>query len=264
MKQLRIDLWLNLNGFANSRTHAAALIEQGQIEIRTSLLGTTWNKVSKPSLKVSESMPPDCIRLIDGPGNRFVSRGGLKLEGAINHLNLNLTGLRILDVGVSTGGFTDCCLQKGAAIVVGVDVGHDQISPRLAQHTNFILFEGLNAKNLNFYRESISELQRPFDLIVGDLSFISILAVLPHLASFLTVTGRILFLVKPQFELESGALSKNGVVKDPHYYDIVKNKVLATCQTLELSVEDYFSSSIEGKDGNKEFFLFAIPKGKLV
>lgn len=256
MKQIRIDQWLNTNGLAKSRTHAASLIEQQQIEIYnpTSLC---WERVTKPSLKVASDWPRSHVKLLEGPANRYVSRGGLKLEGALEHLNFSVNGLRILDVGVSTGGFSDYCLKHSATLVVGVDVGHNQLSSELSQIQNFKSYEGINAKNLLSYKETVPELNFPFDLIIGDLSFISLTAVLPQLTPLLKTTGHILFLVKPQFELDSTALNKNGIVKDPHSYAIVKDKVIKACQTLNLDVEDYFPSKIEGKDGNKEFFLFA-------
>lgn len=256
MSTVRIDQWLSQQGLANSRTHAAALIEQGQVQVYHHQ-NSEWHTITKPSHKIAEQAPKEWVRVLEGPGNRYVSRGGLKLEGALAHVELPVKGLCVLDVGVSTGGFSDCCLQNGASHVVGIDVGHGQLAEAMSKQKNFLHFEGINAKNLLDYRASINALQRPFDLIVGDLSFISITAVLPHLAAFLGPQGCILFLVKPQFELDSRALNKNGVVKDPRSYDIVKAKIQECCELSGLKVDDYFSSSIEGKDGNKEFFLFA-------
>lgn len=258
MNQMRIDQWLSQNGFANSRTHAAALIEQGQVEIFVAS-SKQWSTITKPSLKISTDTPLAEVRVLEGPGNRYVSRGGLKLEGALAHVGFAVANKSVLDVGVSTGGFSDCCLQQGAAFVVGVDVGHGQLAASLSEQPNFCHFEGINAKNLREHRDLLTELQTPFDLIVGDLSFISITAVLPHLKAFLGPEGCILFLVKPQFELDAGALNKNGVVKDPRSYDIVRAKILSCCESANLKVDDYFASSIEGKDGNKEFFVFAKP-----
>ena len=259
MSLIRIDQWLSLNGFANSRTHASVLIDQRQISI-FNLVTLCWDIVTKSSLKIDTLTLMEHIKLNPGPGNRYVSRGGLKLEGALELLKFKTKNLRVLDIGISTGGFTDCCLQNEAQFVVGIDVGHNQLSPQLNKYNNFIQFEGINAKNLPEYKYSISELQTPFDLIIGDLSFISITAVLPHLTDFLKKEGHIIFLVKPQFELDSKSLNKNGVVKDPHSYDIVKNRIYRSCEVNHLIVENYFNSSIEGKDGNKEFFLFAKPK----
>jgi 23S rRNA (cytidine1920-2'-O)/16S rRNA (cytidine1409-2'-O)-methyltransferase len=255
-RDVRIDQWLSGHGLAHSRTHGAALIEQGQVEIRDHL-EAPWKKISKPSHKLPADLPIENIRVLDGPANRYVSRGGLKLEGALGHTGLAIEGWRILDVGTSTGGFADCCLQMGAAQVIGIDVGHGQLARELTEESRLQLFEGINARNLLAARNQVAPLQEPFDLIVGDLSFISILPVLPQLPALLEPEGRILFLVKPQFELDSSALNKNGIVKDPRSYDIVKNRVLQTCHDLGLLVDDYFDSSIEGKDGNKEFFLFA-------
>jgi 23S rRNA (cytidine1920-2'-O)/16S rRNA (cytidine1409-2'-O)-methyltransferase len=257
-KLIRIDQWLSQQNLANSRTHAAALIEQGQVELFQPST-STWNKVTKSSLKISFEMSAEMVRVLSGPANRYVSRGGIKLEGALNHASLNVNGLRVLDVGTSTGGFADCCLQQNAAFVVGVDVGHGQLAPSLSQHPNLVLYEGVNAKNLSSYKTTLDELQRPFDLIVGDLSFISITTVFPHLRNFLSPQGHVLFLVKPQFELDSKALNKSGIVKAPRSYDLVKIKILESCIRSQLQVLDYFDSPIEGKDGNREFFVFATP-----
>lgn len=255
-ENIRIDQWLNLNGFANSRTHAASLIEEGQVEIKTTAAGP-WIKLTKPSYKIPSDFSKDQVQITEGPANRFVSRGGLKLEGALNQANLSVKGMRILDVGVSTGGFSDCCLQQGASMVVGVDVGHGQLSPQMSKHQNFIHFEGINAKNLSTHQVEISELQNPFDLIIGDVSFISLSAIIPQLPALLKPNGSILFLVKPQFELEASALNKSGVVKSPRAYERVKTKIIESCKSSGLTVNDYFSSNIDGKDGNKEFFIFA-------
>jgi 23S rRNA (cytidine1920-2'-O)/16S rRNA (cytidine1409-2'-O)-methyltransferase len=259
--EIRIDQWLSLHGMANSRTHAASLVEQGQVEIWHSDT-KVWRKPAKPSQKISAETARDHVRVLSGPANRYVSRGGLKLEGALRHSGLKVEGKRILDVGVSTGGFSDCCLQQGAAFVVGVDVGHDQLSPAMAHYQNFKLLEGINARHLSEISGEHKALQECFDLIVGDLSFISITAVLPQLHAFLGPEGCILFLVKPQFELDSKALNKNGIVKDLSSYDIVKARIMNCCEQADLKVEDYFASEIEGKDGNKEFFLWARPNDK--
>lgn len=258
LDEIRIDQWLKDQGLANSRTHAASLIEARQVQLRQGPPHSAdWVTLEKPSYKVPTHLPVEAVRIVDGPANRYVSRGGLKLEGALEEVGLQLQDRCVLDIGVSTGGFTDCCLQRGAAAVVGIDVGHGQLAPSLSKYKNFTLLEGINAKNLPELRPLHPELQKSFDLIVGDLSFISITAVIPHLAALLGPQGCILFLVKPQFELDSKALNKNGVVKDPRSYVIVKDKVLSSCQQHHLKVEKYFESRIEGKDGNKEFFVFA-------
>lgn len=260
---IRIDQWLAEAGLALSRTHALALIEAGQVE-QFHPVQNHWIPVKKGSLKVSLNQTKDHIRVLAGPANRYVSRGGLKLEGALDELALNLSGLRVLDIGVSTGGFSDCCLQRGAQRVVGIDVGHGQISDQMVNHPRFQHFEGINAKDLSDLpadHPAWSTLQEPFDLIVGDLSFISITSILKDLPSLLHRTGKILFLVKPQFELDSKALSKKGLVKDPRSYEGVKNKIIASCEDAGLTPVRYFNSPIEGKDGNREFFLFAIVKG---
>lgn len=253
---VRIDQWLFQNGFAQSRTHGAALVEAKQVEWRPTEK-SPWVLITKTSYKIPADQSKESFRLLEGPANRFVSRGGLKLEGALNALQLDITHWQILDVGVSTGGFSDCCLQKGADQVVGIDVGHGQLAPLLLENSRFQHFEGINAKQLQEHRKNIPVLQQTFDLIVGDLSFISITSILSELPPFLKKGGRILFLVKPQFELDSQALNKKGIVKNPKSYDLVKAKVQEACANAGLSLLSYFESAIEGKDGNREFFLFA-------
>lgn len=257
---LRIDQWLFQNKFARSRTHALALIDALQVEVFDPE-SKTWTAISKGSLKVSENFERSRVRIQKGPADRYVSRGGLKLEGALQHLGssrINLTGIRVLDVGVSTGGFSDCCLQLGAREVVGIDVGHGQIDPSLLDHPHFRHFEGLNARELSTLKSQIEALNEPFNLIVGDVSFISMTSIIPELRPLLFQGGAVLFLVKPQFELDRRALNKKGLVKEPASYELVKEKIINQSARHQLKVIDYFESSIEGKDGNREFFIFAI------
>lgn len=259
---LRIDQWLSLHGLANSRTHGAALVEAGQVELLDQKSGR-WAPVTKVSQRVPSSLATSDVRIQCGPANRFVSRGGLKLEGALQQTQLNVTSARVLDVGISTGGFADCCLQAGALEVIGVDVGTGQLASSLLQDQRLKAFEGVNAKKLSEYQSQIPELRGGFDVIVGDLSFISLTVVLPQLPSLLRPEGKILFLVKPQFELESKALNKKGLVRDPKSYDLVKTKILVACAEAQLHVLDYFDSSLPGKDGNREFFVFAVVKAPI-
>jgi len=192
----------------------------------------------------------------------FVSRGGIKLHGAMRHLQLDVSGLLALDVGVSTGGFTDCLLQNGARHVVGVDVGHGQLSAKLQGHPMLTLVEGVNARDVE--AASVLKMTRgeKFDLIVIDVSFISIRLVLPAVMGLLKNDGYLLGLVKPQFEVGPSKLNKQGIVTDTALFQHVQDNVVRLCQELGLNVRDYFKSSIEGTDGNQEFFIFASPEKK--
>jgi len=171
---------------------------------------------------------------------------------ALKTLQLDPEGLRVLDIGISTGGFADCLLQAGAKEVVGVDVGHGQLAETLKSSQSITLYEGVNAKNLDQWKENIGL----FDLIVLDLSFISLKHVLPHLQAFLLPQGRVLALVKPQFELTGKSLNKSGVVKDSKDYDLVEKSITELATELGLHRLHYFSSEPKGDDGNQEFFIY--------
>jgi 23S rRNA (cytidine1920-2'-O)/16S rRNA (cytidine1409-2'-O)-methyltransferase len=250
----RLDLWLTEQGLASSRTHAQDLIEAGQVFL---VKNNNKKELKKASLAVESDMA-DFIVVEDGVANRFVSRGGLKLEGALAHVNLNVQNLRVLDVGISTGGFTDCLLQKEAASVVGVDVGHGQVHKSLIGNPRLQVFEGINARNLS--HEALVLQSKPtdgFDLAVMDVSFISITLIIPEICALLKKHGVLLSLVKPQFEVGIDGLAKGGIVKDVSKYAEVERKIKDLCVSKGLQILDYFSSPILGKDGNNEFFIFA-------
>jgi 23S rRNA (cytidine1920-2'-O)/16S rRNA (cytidine1409-2'-O)-methyltransferase len=188
---------------------------------------------------------------------RYVSRGGLKLEGALKASGVQVQGLRCLDVGQSTGGFTDCLLQHGAAQVVGIDVGHAQVHPRISQDERVVCIEGVNARELEPGDQRVPDALEGFDLVVGDVSFISLTLVLPGVAHLLKPTGHLLMLVKPQFELQPGQVGKGGIVKDESHYPFIENRVRTALTDLGLQVSAWMASPIEGGDGNREFFVLA-------
>lgn len=253
---MRLDLWLLEQKQASSRSHAQELIEMGQVY----LVNAQGRKVlSKASFKV---LPEMNIEVEKGPANRFVSRGGLKMEGALEHTALSVDGKICLDVGISTGGFADCLLQRGAKLVIGVDVGHGQVHSSLYQHPRLKYLEGINARELSTsadFKSLVSAIlsQGGFDLIVMDVSFISMTLIAPQFASLLKTEGEVLCLVKPQFEVGVQGLGKGGIVKDESLYQQVEEKIRTELERSGLQVKDYFSSSIEGKDGNREFFVWA-------
>jgi len=182
----------------------------------------------------------------------------LKLEGALDHLKFSVQDLEALDVGISTGGFTDCLLQRGVQHVVGVDVGHEQLHPSLKTNSRLVSIEGVNARELDRHPDVLrNKPESDWDLIVVDVSFISLTLILPALKAVLRSGGHILALVKPQFEVGPEGLGKGGLVKDQSLYAQVEEKIRQKCLELDLTVRDYLQSPIEGKDGNREFFVFA-------
>ena len=245
---MRADQLLVQRGLAPTRSAAQRLIERGAVRWRALYPPHAW---AVPR-KAGEDLP-DAIELeiTDDAELRFVSRGGLKLDGALARTGIDVNGLVCLDVGQGTGGFTDALLQRGAARVVGLDVGHGQLAEKLRGDARITALEGVNARHLD---AAALPVQR-FDLIVGDLSFISLSLVLPALAPLLG--GTLLMLVKPQFELQPADIGKGGLVKDPAAYARVEARLREACAGLRLHVVDWFDSPIAGGDGNREFFLQA-------
>ena len=253
---MRADQLLVERGLAASRSQAARLIAAG---LRWRLGTGAWKAVAKTGDLVPEAAE---LQLLDAAESRYVSRGGLKLEGALRRTGQPVSGLRCLDVGQSTGGFTDCLLQQGAAQVVGVDVGHGQLNPRLRADPRVVCVEKLNARELSaqaLVTAGGEPAAPPFDLVVGDLSFISQTLVWPALAPLLKADGHLLMLVKPQFELQPEQIGKGGLVRDPASYALVEARMRQACAALGWRVLDYFESPITGGDGNREFFVWACP-----
>ena len=248
---MRADQLLVDRGLAASRSQAQRLIASG-VEWR---LGTKpWQRVTKNG----DELPLPCaLRLLDNAEARYVSRGGLKLEGALLSSGLSPQGLRCLDVGQSTGGFTDCLLQQGAAQVVGLDVGHGQLHPRLRGDARVVCVERINARELQADDGRVPDAALGFDVVVGDLSFISLTLVLPALLPLLRKGGALLMLVKPQFELQPSDIGKGGLVKDEASYVQVEARLREACAALNLDVLGYWPSAIAGGDGNQEFWIGA-------
>jgi 23S rRNA (cytidine1920-2'-O)/16S rRNA (cytidine1409-2'-O)-methyltransferase len=248
---MRADQLLVQRGLAPSRSAAQRLIAQGAVRW---LAPAGW---AAPR-KAGDDLPEGCeLQLTDDAELRWVSRGGLKLEGALAHTGIDVTGRICLDVGQSTGGFTDVLLARGAAQVVGIDVGHGQLHERLRADPRVVALEGVNARHLD---AALLPVQR-FGLIVGDLSFISLTLVLPALAPLLEADGELLMLVKPQFELQPGDIGKGGLVRDAAAYDRVQVRLREACAACGLAVADWFASPVSGGDGNREFFVRARPQG---
>jgi 23S rRNA (cytidine1920-2'-O)/16S rRNA (cytidine1409-2'-O)-methyltransferase len=203
-------------------------------------------------------LPQPCeLRLLDAAEARYVSRGGLKLEGALLSSGWSPQGLRCLDVGQSTGGFTDCLLQQGAVQVVGLDVGHGQLHPRLRDDARVVCVERINARELQPNDPRVPQASDGFDWVVGDVSFISLTLVLPALLPLVKRGGTLLMLVKPQFELQPSDIGKGGLVKDQASYVQVQARLREACANLQLDVLGYWPSAIAGGDGNQEFWIGA-------
>lgn len=249
---VRADQQILALGLAPTRSAAQRLVDQGAVQWQGPQGWTTVRKAG-------EALPPGtAFRLMDDAETRWVSRAGLKLEGALAHVaDLHVNGLTCLDVGQSTGGFTDVLLARGAAQVVGIDVGHGQVHPRIRDHAQVAVIEGVNARHLSDADLGEHRPAEGFDLIVGDLSFISLTLVLPALVPLLAPQGQLLMLVKPQFELQPAQIGKGGLVKDPASHTEVETRIREALTALGLQVTDYFDSPITGGDGNREFFVRA-------
>ena len=248
---MRADQLLVERGLAATRSQAQRLIAAG---VHWRLSGGEWRAVAKNGEELRDTVE---LRLLDSAETRYVSRGGLKLEGALKHTALDVTGLRCLDVGQSSGGFTDCLLQRGAAQVVGVDVGQGQLHPQLRCDPRVVCIEKCNARELTADALVDAGGAPPFDLIVGDLSFISQTLVWPAVLPLLAPGGHLLMLVKPQFELQPEHIGKGGLVKDAASYAIVRERIEQACADNGLALRGYFDSPITGGDGNREFFVYA-------
>ncbi len=241
---MRADQLLVERGLAASRSQAQRLIAAGVLWFD----GARWKPVAK-----SDELPAAAeLQLLDTAESRYVSRGGLKLEGALLSAGLDVRGWTCLDVGQSTGGFTDCLLQHGAARVTGVDVGHGQLHDKLRRDPRVVAIEKLNARELR-----AEQVGGNFDLVTGDLSFISLTLVLPALVPLLSQRGHQLMLAKPQFELQPGQVGKGGIVRDAALHAQVEQRLRESCAALGLEVRGWYASAIEGGDGNREFFLHA-------
>jgi 23S rRNA (cytidine1920-2'-O)/16S rRNA (cytidine1409-2'-O)-methyltransferase len=253
---MRADQLMLQRGLAPTRSAAQRLIATGAVRW---LASSGW---ALPR-KAGEDLPEDCkLEVTDDSELRFVSRGGLKLDGALTHTGVKVEGRNCLDVGQSTGGFTDALLQRGAARVVGIDVGRAQLNPALAADGRVKSIEGLNARDISGSDFEREEEEHSFDLVVADLSFISMTHVLPTMARYLAAGGDFISLVKPQFELQPVDIGKGGLVKEEASYARVEQRIREACAEQKLTVRDYFASPIDGGDGNREFFVWAQPAAK--
>lgn len=243
----RIDKILVERGLVESREKAQALILAGQVLVDEQRVDKAGQKVSVTAL----------VR-IKGEQLRYVSRGGLKLEAALDSFQIDPAGWHCLDVGASTGGFTDCMLQRAAKSVVAIDVGHSQMAWLLRQDPRVELREGVNARYLR-----PEQFSNRFMLIAVDVSFISLSKILPVLPALLETEGRAVTLIKPQFEVGRGEVGKGGLVTDPQKHARVVCEVVESAAGIGLYCCGLIPSPITGSDGNREFLAcFALQKGE--
>ncbi len=240
-KATRLDQRLVELGLADSRARAQALILAGLVRVS-----------GQVAAKAGQAVAPDAQVEVAGPDHPYVSRGGVKLAGALDRFGLEVSGMACLDAGASTGGFTDCLLQRGAAGVVAVDVGYGQLAHKLRVDPRVTVLERVNVRYLE-----PEQAPGPFDLIVGDLSFISLALVLPVLATRLALGGRLLCLVKPQFEAGREQVGKGGVVREEAARLAAVERVRQCLLSLGLTVLGDCESPITGPAGNVEYFILA-------
>ena len=240
VKRERIDKLLVERGLAESRTKAQALVMAGVV-----LVGE--QRVEKASDQFVIDAPIR-VKHADDPASRYVGRGGLKLEAALREFQLDVNGAVCLDVGASTGGFTDCLLQNGAAKVFAIDVGHNQLDWRLRNNPRVEAREGINARYLQ-----PDDFPTKFDLAVMDVSFISATMVLPAIVPLMKEDAAIVTLIKPQFEVGRGEVGGGGIVRDPAKRTQAIEKVNEAAVALGLRVAGVIESPIQGAEGNVEF-----------
>ena len=239
MKKQRLDLLLVRNGLVPSRQQAQARILQGHVLV---------NDI--PVDKAGTQVATDAVIRLRGDPPPYVSRGGLKLQHALDFFELSPKQAVALDVGISTGGFTDCLLQRGAKKVYGNDVGKGQVAWKLRQDSRVVLFENTNVRHFD-----AGSLDYPVDLAVIDVSFISLTLVLPVVAQCLKTGGHALPMVKPQFEVGKGEVGKKGVVRDPDKRKATVEKIKTSAVNCGFEVLGETESPVPGPKGNVEFFL---------
>lgn len=249
MRRERIDKLLVERGLAASRTRAHAMVMSGVVLVEE-------QRVAKPS-EMFDDDAPIRIKGADDPAARFVGRGGVKLEAALKGFGIDIRDFVCLDVGASTGGFTDCLLQHGARRVVAIDVGQNQLDWRLRSDARVESREGVNARYLR--PEDFVEY---FDLGVMDVSFISATKVIPAIVPLLKSNGQLVVLIKPQFEVGRGEVGKGGIVTDPVKHSRVIDEVNSVTNELGLKGRGVIESPVRGADGNIEF-LALYEKGLL-
>ena len=236
--RLRLDLLIAQHYPDYSRNQIQSLIMQGKVRVDGKVItkaGTSIESTAQLELDISQE--------------RFVCRAGAKLEHALNYFNIDVTELTILDAGISTGGFTDCLLQKGAKKVYGIDVGYGQVHEKIRGDARVILQEKTNLRHLRDIGEQV-------DLITLDLSFISLLKVMDAVVALLKPQGQLITLIKPQFEASRKQVSRGGIISDPAVHEKVLKTVIPAIEAYGFTCQGVTESPILGKEGNKEFLAY--------
>ena len=250
LEAVRADVALVERGVVRSRALAQRLITSGAVDVVVAGEPTTVSRCAQPVLPGQE------LRVRDSPEAAFASRGGAKLEHALTRAAIDCSGLKALDVGMSTGGFADCLLHHGAASVVGLEVGHGQLDERLAADARVTCFERTHVRGVTpawFAERGIDA--KAFDLIVVDLSFISTLGLFGHLGVFGRTGTVMLALIKPQFELGPGARNARGIVKPDADIESLRRQAYACAEQAGWQPLVWFACGLRGTDGNQEYFL---------
>lgn len=247
-RRARLDAELVRRGLVPSRGEASQLIDEKRVLVNGSVAEKSSHQVH----------PGDSV-VVTGPPARFVSRGGEKLDAALTRWTIDVAGRRVLDAGASTGGFTDCLLQRGAAHVIALDVGHGQLHPRIREDARVTVIEKFNVREM-----SSDDIGGHVDLVVADLSFISLTLVAEQLVGVCRAGGDVIVLVKPQFEVGRVEVSRGkGIVTDPVLWDEACRTVAAAFDAAGAEPLAVVESPLLGGEGNKEFLLHARVRGRL-
>ncbi len=242
---MRLDRLMLDRGLVRSRSRAQALIMAGKVFV-------DGVRIEKAGQDITEE---SCIE-VKGPDHPYVSRGGIKLESALRNFKINCKGIIALDIGASTGGFTDCLLQHGAKKVYALDVGFGQLDWRLRQDNRVVNLERVNVR---FIKPGF--IPEPIDIVTVDCSFISLKLVLKGIIPILSNNTKLICLIKPQFEVQKGEVGKGGVIKDPKKHEKVLREIYDFARKQELTIIGLIASPVKGPKGNKEFFCYMI-KGR--
>lgn len=247
-RRQRLDAELVRRQLVVSRREAAELIESGRVLVNGAVAS-----------KVAHQVDPSDALLVSGPPARFVSRGGEKLDGALEAYGIDVTGRRVLDAGASTGGFSDCLLQRGAGHVVALDVGHGQLHPKIRDDERVTVIERFNVREM-----TADDIGGRVTCVVADLSFISLTLVVPALVGVCEIGSELVLLVKPQFEVGRREVSKGrGIISDPDLHEAACLAVQESCEQAGAQVRGVMLSPLTGAEGNKEFLLHATVRAKM-
>jgi len=246
MKLMRLDQFLVHKNLVRSRSQAKEFIANGSVEIKDH--HGDWRLIKKSNFTCGDQTE---VRILESEDVTWVARSGLKLDGALSRLNIDVSNLCCLDLGQSTGGFTQSLLKRGAEKIVGVDIGHAQLAAELREDERVVFFEGTDAREVSFLKKDYN-----FQFIAADLSFISILKVLPAILDVASKGAQVLVLLKPQFEVGKEALGRTGLVLSSELQLSCQKMLFDALNIGSVEVLDYFPSSVKGKNGNQEFICY--------